>query len=146
MDFNLSQEFITELPGDPSETNNRRQVKKACYSFVSPTKPSGPSLIHVSPEMLDLLEIPRSFSTSDEFLSYFSGQSVYPKSRPFAMAYGGHQFGHWAGQLGDGRAINIMDIRARDKKWSLQLKGSGATPYSRTADGLAVLRLSLIHI
>ena len=143
MDFNLSQEFITELPGDSSETNNRRQVEKACYSFVSPTKPSGPSLIHVSPEMLDLLEIPRSFSTSDEFLSYFSGQSVYPKSRPFAMAYGGHQFGHWAGQLGDGRAINIMDIRARDKKWSLQLKGAGATPYSRTADGLAVLRSSV---
>ena len=143
MDFNLSQEFTSELPGDPIEINSRRQVEKACYSFVSPTVPSGPSLVHVSPEMLDVLGIPQSFSTSDEFLSYFSGQSVYPESRPYAMAYGGHQFGHWAGQLGDGRAINIMDIRARDKKWSLQLKGSGATPYSRTADGLAVLRSSV---
>jgi uncharacterized protein YdiU (UPF0061 family) len=59
------------------------------------------------------------------------------------MCYGGHQFGHWAGQLGDGRAINLVEVEANNKRWALQLKGAGETPYSRTADGLAVLRSSI---
>jgi uncharacterized protein YdiU (UPF0061 family) len=59
------------------------------------------------------------------------------------MCYGGHQFGHWAGQLGDGRAINLAEIKANGQRWTLQLKGAGETPYSRTADGLAVLRSSI---
>jgi uncharacterized protein YdiU (UPF0061 family) len=143
MEFKLSQEFITELPADPSTTNTPRQVEQACFSFVSPTPTSNPAIIHTSMEMLSELGIPESEVTEGNFLSYFSGQSTYPESKPYAMAYGGHQFGHWAGQLGDGRAINIMDLRAGEKKWSLQLKGAGPTPYSRTADGLAVLRSSI---
>ncbi len=143
MDFKLSQEFITELPADPSTANMPRQVEQACFSFVSPTPTSNPSLIHTSSEMLSELGISESEAMESTFLSYFSGQTPYPNSKPYAMAYGGHQFGHWAGQLGDGRAINIMDIRSGDKKWSLQLKGAGPTPYSRTADGLAVLRSSI---
>ena len=60
------------------------------------------------------------------------------------MCYGGHQFGNWAGQLGDGRAINFGEIvNQKGRNWSLQLKGAGPTPYSRTADGLAVLRSSI---
>jgi len=60
------------------------------------------------------------------------------------MCYGGHQFGNWAGQLGDGRAINLGEIvNKQNKHWTLQLKGAGPTPYSRSADGLAVLRSSL---
>ena len=59
------------------------------------------------------------------------------------MCYGGHQFGHWAGQLGDGRAINLAEVIHNEKRWALQLKGAGETPYSRTADGLAVLRSSI---
>ncbi len=59
------------------------------------------------------------------------------------MCYGGHQFGHWAGQLGDGRAINLCEVEHNTKNWALQLKGAGKTPYSRTADGLAVLRSSI---
>jgi uncharacterized protein YdiU (UPF0061 family) len=63
---------------------------------------------------------------------------------PFAMCYGGHQFGNWAGQLGDGRAINLGEIVNKDnRRWTLQLKGAGPTPYSRQADGLAVLRSSI---
>jgi uncharacterized protein YdiU (UPF0061 family) len=63
---------------------------------------------------------------------------------PFAMCYGGHQFGNWAGQLGDGRAINLGEVvNRRGERWMLQLKGAGPTPYSRTADGLAVLRSSV---
>ena len=64
--------------------------------------------------------------------------------KPYAMCYGGHQFGQWAGQLGDGRAITLGEILGNDGvHYSLQLKGAGKTPYSRTADGLAVLRSSL---
>ena len=64
--------------------------------------------------------------------------------QPYAARYGGHQFGHWAGQLGDGRAITLGELRAADgTRQELQLKGAGRTPYSRTADGRAVLRSSL---
>ena len=76
---------------------------------------------------------------SKEFLLYVTGNANIENSKPFAMCYAGHQFGNWAGQLGDGRAINLGEI----KNWALQLKGAGPTPYSRTADGLAVLRSSI---
>jgi uncharacterized protein YdiU (UPF0061 family) len=59
------------------------------------------------------------------------------------MCYGGHQFGNWAGQLGDGRAINLTEVEHNQQHWAIQLKGAGETPYSRTADGLAVLRSSV---
>jgi uncharacterized protein YdiU (UPF0061 family) len=63
---------------------------------------------------------------------------------PYASCYGGHQFGNWAGQLGDGRAINLGEVMLADGgRSTLQLKGAGPTPYSRTADGFAVLRSSL---
>ena len=76
---------------------------------------------------------------SNQFLDVMTGNSIIENSKPFAMCYAGHQFGNWAGQLGDGRAINLGEI----KNWALQLKGAGPTPYSRTADGLAVLRSSV---
>lgn len=63
---------------------------------------------------------------------------------PYAQCYGGHQFGMWAGQLGDGRAITLGEIlNSKSERWELQLKGAGKTPYSRFADGLAVLRSSI---
>ena len=63
---------------------------------------------------------------------------------PYATCYGGHQFGNWAGQLDDGRAINLGKIvNQAGNRWALQLKGAGPTPYSRMADGLAVLRSSV---
>jgi uncharacterized protein YdiU (UPF0061 family) len=81
---------------------------------------------------------------SDLFARVFTGNHLLPGMDPFAMCYGGHQFGNWAGQLGDGRAINLGEIvNQRDERWMLQLKGAGPTPYSRTADGLAVLRSSI---
>jgi uncharacterized protein YdiU (UPF0061 family) len=65
-------------------------------------------------------------------------------SLPYAQCYGGHQFGVWAGQLGDGRAITLGEVlNNQGERWELQLKGAGKTPYSRTADGLAVLRSSV---
>jgi uncharacterized protein YdiU (UPF0061 family) len=80
---------------------------------------------------------------TNDFLNVFSGKAVYPKTQPYAMAYGGHQFGHWAGQLGDGRAINLFEIEHNKQRWALQLKGAGPTPYSRRGDGFAVLRSSI---
>lgn len=65
-------------------------------------------------------------------------------SLPYAQCYGGHQFGMWAGQLGDGRAITLGElVNSKSERWELQLKGAGKTPYSRFADGLAVLRSSI---
>ena len=66
------------------------------------------------------------------------------RSKPYAQCYGGHQFGSWAGQLGDGRAITLGEVvNAAGERWELQLKGAGMTPYSRRADGRAVLRSSI---
>jgi len=80
---------------------------------------------------------------SDSFLRIFTGNGILPNTKPYAMCYGGHQFGNWAGQLGDGRAINLCEVEHKNERWALQLKGAGETPYSRTADGLAVLRSSI---
>ncbi|MEN0050476.1 MAG: YdiU family protein, partial [Bacteroidota bacterium] len=77
------------------------------------------------------------------FLDIFSGSKVLENTHPYAMCYGGHQFGNWAGQLGDGRAINLAEVMHNNQRWALQLKGAGETPYSRSADGLAVLRSSI---
>jgi uncharacterized protein YdiU (UPF0061 family) len=72
------------------------------------------------------------------------GNRLLPGMQPYAARYGGHQFGHWAGQLGDGRAITLTEIlAAAGTRQEIQLKGAGRTPYSRTADGRAVLRSSL---
>ncbi|KAL9678598.1 hypothetical protein QQ045_016446 [Rhodiola kirilowii] len=74
----------------------------------------------------------------------FSGATLPVGSLPYAQCYGGHQFGTWAGQLGDGRAITLGEvINSKSERWELQLKGAGKTPYSRFADGLAVLRSSI---
>jgi uncharacterized protein YdiU (UPF0061 family) len=81
---------------------------------------------------------------SPEFAQVFGGNALLPGMQPFATNYGGHQFGHWAGQLGDGRAITLGEVLdAEGQRWELQLKGAGPTPYSRSADGRAVLRSSI---
>ena len=64
---------------------------------------------------------------------------------PYAQRYGGHQFGNWAGQLGDGRAITLGEVETENGFLELQLKGSGLTPYSRTADGKAVLAPNVLN-
>lgn len=143
MKLHLQNNFITELPADPSESNTPRQVHQSCYSFVLPKKPSNPSLIHASTEVASTIGLSQEDILSVDFLNIFSGSSVYPNTKPFALSYAGHQFGNWAGQLGDGRAINLMEVAADNATYTLQLKGAGPTPYSRTADGFAVLRSSI---
>jgi uncharacterized protein YdiU (UPF0061 family) len=143
MKLHIQNNFTTELPADPNETNIPRQVQQACFSYVMPKKPSNPSLIHASVEVANFLGLSQEDIVSDDFLNTFSGNTVYADTKPYAMPYAGHQFGNWAGQLGDGRAINLTEVVHDDKSYTLQLKGAGPTPYSRTADGFAVLRSSI---
>ena len=142
--LHFENRFVGQLPGDPDLNNERRLVKEACYSRVFPTKVPNPKTIAFSPEVANILELDPDEGASSQFAQVFGGNQLLDGMDPFAMCYGGHQFGNWAGQLGDGRAINLGEVRTSNgKHWTLQLKGAGPTPYSRTADGLAVLRSSI---
>lgn len=142
--LNFDNSFIKGLPADAITANHRRQVSSACYSFVEPTNVTSPKLVAFSREVAELLELSETDCLSDDFTQVFSGNKLLAGMQPYAQCYGGHQFGNWAGQLGDGRAINLGEVlTSRDDHYVLQLKGAGATPYSRTADGLAVLRSSV---
>src|SRR3954469_3385049 len=137
----FSNTFVTELPADPVLVNVPRQVSNACYTRVEPTPVAAPRLLGWSGVLGDYLGLSRPGTQAVEVLG---GNRVLPGMQPYAARYGGHQFGHWAGQLGDGRAITLAEMPARDgSRQELQLKGAGKTPYSRTADGRAVLRSSL---
>ena len=140
----FTNQFVANLPADSNPRNETRLVKNACYSFVNPIRTTNPKLVAYSEDLARLLQFSDNDCSSDDFLQLFAGNVVSPESKPYAMCYGGHQFGHWAGQLGDGRAITLGELPGLDNTlYSLQLKGAGKTPYSRTADGLAVLRSSL---
>src|SRR6185295_11587408 len=133
--------FVRDLPADPVLLNVPRQVSNACYTRVDPTPVATPRLLAWSDALGELLGLSRPSAQAIEVLA---GNRVLSGMQPYAARYGGHQFGHWAGQLGDGRAITLAEIIATDgSRQELQLKGAGKTPYSRTADGRAVLRSSL---
>ena len=137
----LANRFVTELPGDPREDNRIREVLGACYSRVQPTPVAKPELLLLVPEVAALVELP---PVTPELVDVLAGNRLLPGMAPYAACYGGHQFGTWAGQLGDGRAITLGEVtNAAGETWELQLKGAGPTPYSRRADGRAVLRSSL---
>jgi uncharacterized protein YdiU (UPF0061 family) len=143
MKLKINNRFSRELPADADETNVTRQVKNACFSYVKPQIPSNPKLIHFSEETAEILGISIEDAQFPEFTNVFSGKELLPHSRPYSMSYAGHQFGNWAGQLGDGRAIILAEVEQKNQVYTLQLKGAGMTPYSRRADGLAVLRSSI---
>ncbi len=140
--------FVRELPGETETLRAVRGVRGACFSPIAPVPVNSPRLVACSPEVARLLDLPEATSASDAFLQVFvevfAGNALLPGMAPYAACYGGHQFGAWAGQLGDGRAISLGEVvNAAGQRWELQLKGAGATPYSRTADGRAVLRSSI---
>ncbi len=143
MKLHIKDTFTDVLPADPEVGTIRRQVENACFSYVQPKTTSRPELLHVSPEMLENIGLTTEDAKQDLFTKVVTGNAVLEGTTPYAMCYGGHQFGHWAGQLGDGRAINLCEVQHNRKNWALQLKGAGETPYSRSADGLAVLRSSI---
>ncbi|HCB37540.1 MAG TPA: YdiU family protein [Acidimicrobiaceae bacterium] len=140
----FASRFTDALPADPVAANQRRQVEGACYSRVAPAPAGRPHLLAHSAEVAELLGIDADAVADPRFAEVFAGNLLLAGMDPYAACYGGHQFGNWAGQLGDGRAIALGELTDVDgRPQTLQLKGAGPTPYSRTADGLAVLRSSL---
>ena len=136
--------FVRELPGDPDPDPSPRQVRGALFSRVAPTPVASPRLVAFSREVASLLGFDPTDVDLPAFAQVFGGNALLDGMEPYAANYGGHQFGHWAGQLGDGRAITLGEvINASGERWELQLKGAGPTPYSRSADGRAVLRSSI---
>ena len=136
--------FLRALPGDPESRNFVRQVEGAAWSAVAPTPVAAPRLLAHSREVAAELGFGEEDLASPAFAALFGGNALLPGMQPYATNYGGHQFGHWARQLGDGRAISLGEVVLPDgRRRELQLKGAGPTPYSRTADGRAVLRSSI---
>ncbi|HYC37930.1 MAG TPA: YdiU family protein [Usitatibacter sp.] len=144
LSFDFDNAFVRSLPADPVEGSRRRQVHGALYSRVDPTPVAAPRLIAHSREVAAMLGIDEADIASAAFARVFGGNALVDGMQPYAANYGGHQFGNWAGQLGDGRAITLGEVvNARGERWELQLKGAGPTPYARSADGRAVLRSSV---
>ena len=143
-DLHFDNRLLAELPGDPEDSPRTRQVHGALYSRVQTTPVSAPRLLAWSPEVAAAIGLSAAQVESADFAEVFAGNRLWPGMQPWASNYGGHQFGHWAGQLGDGRAISLGEVIGADGgRHELQLKGAGPTPYSRHADGRAVLRSSL---
>ncbi|HLT43832.1 MAG TPA: YdiU family protein [Luteimonas sp.] len=143
MQLRFDNALLRELPGDPESGPRLRQVD-AVWSRVAPTPVAAPVLLAHSREVAADLGLSEQDVHDPAFAEMFGGNALLPGMDPFATNYGGHQFGHWAGQLGDGRAITLGEaVSAQGARLELQLKGAGPTPYSRSADGRAVLRSSV---
>ena len=120
--------------------NSRYQTLPArLYHLQVPLPLKGAKAGHFNAALAEQLQ----WSNEDkaQWVEICSGQKVFAEFEPLAMVYAGHQFGQWAGQLGDGRGLLIAQILDQDQQTiDLHLKGAGATPYSRMGDGRAVLR------
>jgi uncharacterized protein YdiU (UPF0061 family) len=144
IDGGFDNRFLRELPGDPVSGNQIRSVQGAAWSRVMPTPVVAPALLLVAEDLLAELGLPPEWIADRAALAeVMAGNRQWPGMDPWAACYGGHQFGHWAGQLGDGRAISLGEWLRDGRRHELQLKGAGPTPYSRRADGRAVLRSSI---
>ena len=108
-----------------------------------PTPLPSPYFIAASARAASLIGLEPAQLSHDDFVAVFTGNTVPPRAKPLSAVYSGHQFGVWAGQLGDGRAILLGEMTMPDGPMELQLKGAGMTPYSRMGDGRAVLRSSI---
>ncbi|MCM0036155.1 MAG: YdiU family protein [Burkholderiaceae bacterium] len=126
------------------QTNNSFAALGLDFFTRLPTTPlKNPRLVHVNQDVAALLGFSPEAQKTPEFLSVVSGTAPMPGGDTLAAVYSGHQFGVWAGQLGDGRAHLLGEIVGPTGNWELQLKGAGMTPYSRMGDGRAVLRSSV---
>jgi uncharacterized protein YdiU (UPF0061 family) len=138
----IKQPFTEIFPGDFSEKTMQRQTPKVLFSTVEPVKFSDVKLIHFNKNLAQEIGLGDYNENSD--LQFLAAQNLSENIKTYATAYAGHQFGNWAGQLGDGRAIFAGEIQNNEgNSTELQWKGAGATPYSRSADGRAVLRSSV---
>ncbi len=124
-------------------SNTFAQLPDAHYTRLDPLGLPVPYLIAASHETAQLIGIDPEEFKRPECAEIFAGSRPLPGGKPLAAVYSGHQFGIWAGQLGDGRAHLLGGFEHRGEHWEIQLKGAGRTPYSRGADGRAVLRSSI---
>ena len=135
---------LRRLPLDSSEEPGVRMVKGACFSIMKPTPVTNPRMVAVSNKALSLLGLNGAEVMSDPLgPEYLSGSKVMPGSEPAAHCYCGHQFGSFAGQLGDGAACYLGEVKAPSDqsaqlrhenpsgRWEIQVKGAGKTPFSR---------------
>lgn len=113
------------------------------YTLLAAQPLTQPRVLHVNGPVAQMLGLDASTVTSPEFLAVVAGDRPLPGGKTLAAVYSGHQFGVWAGQLGDGRAHLLGEINTAQGPFELQLKGSGKTPYSRFGDGRAVVRSSV---
>ncbi|KAK7505820.1 hypothetical protein BaRGS_00003091 [Batillaria attramentaria] len=144
--FPTDHRLYETFPIDPKDENIVRQVPNALFSITYPIPfKSGAKLVAVAEEVVsDILDLSPLVSSSKEFLNFVSGKLEIGAAVPLSHRYGGHQFGVWADQLGDGRAVMLGEyVNQKGERWELQLKGSGLTPYSRSGDGRAVVRSSV---
>ncbi|XP_024910482.1 uncharacterized protein LOC103377350 isoform X2 [Cynoglossus semilaevis] len=140
------EKLLEAFPVDDVDGNFVRTVKDCIFSKSIPTPLKGPlRLAAVSKEVVEeTLDLDVVLTQSEDFLQFASGGKLMSGSVPLTHRYGGHQFGYWAGQLGDGRAHLLGQyLNRKGETWELQLKGSGKTPYSRSGDGRAVIRSSV---
>ena len=155
--------FTENLPPDPefkspSDSHRAprgdlgpRMVKGALFTYVRPEETESPELLGISKTALHDIGLEDGVEDTEEFKSMVAGNKFYWDVQtekgiyPWAQCYGGWQFGSWAGQLGDGRAISLFESTnpSTKRRYEIQLKGAGRTPYSRFADGKAVLRSSI---
>ncbi|KAE8385160.1 hypothetical protein BDV23DRAFT_165433 [Aspergillus alliaceus] len=157
-----SNTFTAKLPPDPAfetpeishgaprQALGPRLVSGALYTFVRPEPAKKMELLGVSPKAMEDLGLEPGEEVTPQFKALVSGNLFFWDEEnggiyPWAQCYGGWQFGSWAGQLGDGRAISLFECTnpKTNIRYELQLKGAGRTPYSRFADGKAVLRSSI---
>src|SRR5690606_32550154 len=113
------------------------------YTRLAPRPVRNPWLVHANADVARLIGLDPAVLQTPEFLDVFAGNKPLPGGDPLAAVYSGHQFGVWAGQLGDGRALLLGEVVGPNGNFELQLKGSGLTPYSRMGDGRAVMRSSV---
>jgi uncharacterized protein YdiU (UPF0061 family) len=140
--LSFQNDFVNSFPGDDTGDKRPRQTPGMLYSKAIPTPVRQPELVAWSEDLAKDLGLKRPDNAKD--IAILAGNLVTPSMQPYAACYAGHQFGNWAGQLGDGRAITLGEIKdTKGNPWELQLKGAGPTPYSRRADGRAVLRSSV---
>lgn len=162
-DLPKSNTFTANLPSDPqfktpSDSHKAargdlgpRMVKGALYTYVRPEETEDPELLGVSWIAMKDIGLVDGQENTEEFKETVAGNKIFWDNKteegiyPWAQCYGGWQFGSWAGQLGDGRAISLFESKnpSTNTRYEIQLKGAGKTPYSRFADGKAVLRSSI---
>ena len=135
---------VLPVNADRSSLNEPQEVSGACFSHAVPTPIANPTLVAASDDVIRTLGIAPTELSRADFAAHFCGNELLRGSEPAAHCYCGHQFGQFAGQLGDGATMYLGELlNPAGERWEIQLKGGGRTHYSRSADGRKVLRSSL---